>query len=150
MYTCGERWLVMVKEISLEERLESCFTGRTIKLDDGTTFTTSKVYVDIDYVVKDVVSFFKTLESNVKTLALKENAQYLTIGITKSVPKGSGIVSFTADFEGEHFTKFVLYRSAGRDGNTFIWEANDVHTCIGGVLTRKYTQEIMLDIFRRI
>lgn len=142
----------MVKEISLEERLESCFTGRTIKLDDGTTFTTSKVYVDIDYVVKDVVSFFKTLEveSDVKTIALKENAQYLTIGITKSVPKGSGIVSFTADFEGEHFTKFVLYRSAGRDSHTFIWNANDVHTCIGGVLTRKYVQGIMLDIFGRI
>ena len=140
----------MVEEISLEERLESCFTGRTIKLDDGTTFTTSKVYVDIDYVVKDVVSFFKTVESDAKTIALKENAQYLTIGITKSLKKGSGIVSFTADFEGEHFTKFVLYRVAGLGCNTFIWNANDVHTCIGGVLTRKYVQGIMLDIFGRI
>jgi hypothetical protein len=150
MYTCGERWLVMVDEISLEDRLESYFIGKKVTYPDGVTRRAPQVYVDLDHVATDVVRLFKTLESEVKTIALKENAQYFTIGITKSIPKGSGIVSFTADFEGEHFTKFVLYRCIGRENNTYIWEENDVHKCIGGVLTRKYTQEIMLDIFRRI
>jgi hypothetical protein len=140
----------MVTEISLENRLDSYFVGRKVTYPDGITARLNQVHTDMDHVATDVVRFFVTLESKSKTIAFKENEQYLTVGITKSIPKGSGIISFTADFEGEHFTKFVLYRCIGRETNTYIWGADDVSKCIGGVLTRKYVQEIMLDIFGRI
>jgi len=140
----------MVTEISLEDRLETYFLGKKVTYPDGMVARLPQVYVNLDHVATDVVRFFVTLESKSKTIAFKENEQYLTVGITKTVPKGSGIISFTADFEGEHFTKFVLYRCIGRETNTYVWGADDVSKCIGGVLTRKYVQEIMLDIFRRI
>jgi hypothetical protein len=140
----------MITEISLEDRLDSYFVGKKLEYPDGITRRAGQVHTDMDHVATDVVRFFVTLQSDTKTIAFKENTQYLTIGITKSLPKGSGIISFTADFEGENFTKFILYRCIGRETNTYMWDENNVSKCIGGVLTRKYVQGIMLDIFGRI
>lgn len=140
----------MAEEISLEDRLDSYFFGRKVTDPDGLTRRLPQVHVDMDVVATDVVRLFRTLDSEVKTFVLKENEQYLTIGITRSNPKSNGIVSFTADFEGENFTKFVLYRSIERDTDTYMWDEHNVSRCIGGVLTRKYVQHIMLDIFGRI
>jgi hypothetical protein len=140
----------MTEEISLEDRLDSYFAGRKVTYPDGLTCRLPQVHVDMDVVATDVVRFFRTLDSQLKTIVLKENSQYLTVGITRSEPISNGIVSFTADFEGDNFTKFVLYRCVGRITDTYMWDANNVSKCIGGVLTRKYVQGIMLDIFGRI
>ena len=140
----------MTEEISLEDRLDSYFVGRKVTDPDGVTRRLPQVHVDMDVVATDVVRLFKTLDVDVKTLALKEKGEYFTLGITKSDPKANAIVSLTADFEGENFTKFVLYRSFGRDVDSYMWDEHNVSKSIGGVLTRKYVQHIMLDIFERI